>query len=214
MAVEMEGLEFQIEATSDEAIKGISALSSTFSKLKKVTKGGLGLGSSVKQLENLNKALDGFHSEKLENLGKALSGLSGMKSTIPSTIPKRITELGQSLQGLSDADIGKLERVGSALRNMSDLSTVKIPKVSVPSASVAPTVNGTTNAEAATSGVEQATSGVQKATSAVNGFKAAVNEISSVTGIAYPFRQIGQLNMARHKRSLSKKGCISLPWNV
>ena len=93
MAVEMEGLEFQIEATSDEAIKGISALSSTFSKLKKVTKGGLGLGSSVKQLENLNKALDGFHSEKLENLGKALSGLSGMKSTIPSTIPKRITEL-------------------------------------------------------------------------------------------------------------------------
>ena len=37
MAVEMEGLEFQIEATSDEAIKGISALSSTFSKLKKVT---------------------------------------------------------------------------------------------------------------------------------------------------------------------------------
>ena len=32
MAVEMEGLEFQIEATSDEAIKGISALSSTFSK--------------------------------------------------------------------------------------------------------------------------------------------------------------------------------------
>lgn len=192
MAVEMEGLEFQIEATSDEAIKGISALSSTFSKLKKVTKGGLGLGSSVKQLENLNKALDGFHSEKLENLGKALSGLSGMKSTIPSTIPKRITELGQSLQGLSDADIGKLERVGSALRNMSDLSTVKIPKVSVPSASVAPTVNGTTNAEAATSGVEQATSGVQKATSAVNGFKAAVNEISSVTGIAYPFRQIGQ----------------------
>ena len=192
MAVEMEGLEFQIEATSDEAIKGISALSSTFSKLKKVTKGGLGLGSSVKQLENLNKALDGFHSEKLENLGKALSGLSGMKSTIPSTIPKRITELGQSLQGLSDADIGKLERVGSALRNMSDLSTVKIPKVSVPSASVAPTVNGTTNAEAATSGVEQATSGVQKATSAVNGFKAAVNEISSVTGIAYPFKQIGQ----------------------
>lgn len=192
MAVEMEGLEFQIEATSDEAIKGISALSSTFSKLKKVTKGGLGLGSSVKQLENLNKALDGFHSEKLENLGKALSGLSGMKSTIPSTIPKRITELGQSLQGLSDADIGKLERVGSALRNMSDLSTVKIPKVTVPSAGVAPTMNGTTNAEAATSGVEQATSSVQKATSVVNGFKAAVNEISSVTGITYPFKQIGQ----------------------
>ena len=192
MAVEMEGLEFQIEATSDEAIKGISALSSTFSKLKKVTKGGLGLGSSVKQLENLNKALDGFHSEKLENLGKALSGLSGMKSTIPSTIPKRITELGQSLQGLSDADIGKLERVGSALRNMSDLSTVKIPKVTVPSAGVAPTMNGTTNAEAAASGVEQATSSVQKATSAVNGFKAAVNEISSVTGITYPFKQIGQ----------------------
>lgn len=182
MAVEMEGLEFQIEATSDEAIKGISALSSTFSKLKKVTKGGLGLGSSVKQLENLNKALDGFRSEKLENLGKALSGLSGMKSTIPSTIPKRITELGQSLQGLSDADIGKLERVGSALRNMSDLSTVKIPKVSVPSASVAPTVNGTTNAEAATSGVEQATSSVQETAHAVEQVTQKTGVLKSMLG--------------------------------
>ena len=39
MAVELEGLEFQIEAKSDEATKGVDALSSTFSKLKNTDKG-------------------------------------------------------------------------------------------------------------------------------------------------------------------------------
>ncbi len=69
MAVEMEGLEFQIETTTDNAVKGVEALTNTFRKFKTLTKGGLGLGSSVKQLEKLDKALSGFHTEKLESLG-------------------------------------------------------------------------------------------------------------------------------------------------
>ena len=43
MAVEMEGLEFQIETKADESAKGIDALVKSFEKLKGITKGGLGL---------------------------------------------------------------------------------------------------------------------------------------------------------------------------
>ena len=43
MAVEIEGLEFQIEAKSENAAKGVDALINSFNKLKAATKGGAGL---------------------------------------------------------------------------------------------------------------------------------------------------------------------------
>lgn len=42
MAVEIEGLEFQIEAKSENAAKGVDALINSFNKLKAATKGGAG----------------------------------------------------------------------------------------------------------------------------------------------------------------------------
>ena len=47
MAVEIEGLEFQIEAKSENAAKGVDALINSFNKLKAVTKGGAGLNLSL-----------------------------------------------------------------------------------------------------------------------------------------------------------------------
>ena len=76
MAVEMEGLEFQIETKADESAKGIDALVKSFEKLKGITKGGLGLSSSVKQLEKLDGVLKKFDTSKLEGLGKALESVS------------------------------------------------------------------------------------------------------------------------------------------
>lgn len=170
MAVELEGLEFQIEAKSEEGTKSIDTLAESLGKIKKAVKGGLGLGSSVKQLEKLNTALSGFHSEKLESLSKALGSLSGVKTSIPAAMPKRITELGQSLQNLNDADIDRLERVGNVLRNMGDLSNVRIPRVNVPTTGVAPTMTtlGNTATDAVDSGMEQATSSVQQTSAAVD----------------------------------------------
>ena len=169
MAIELEGLEFQIEAQADEGVKHIDTLAESLGKIKKAVKGGLGLGSSVKQLEKLNTALSGFHSEKLESLSKALGTLSGAKATIPVTLPKRITELGTSLQSLNDADIDRLERVSNVLHGMGDLSNVKIPKVNVPTTGVAPTMTtpGNSATDAVDSGVEQATSSVQETAHAV-----------------------------------------------
>lgn len=171
MAVELEGLEFQIEAKSEEGTKGIDALTASLGKLKQATKGGLGLNSKVKELNKLNEALKGFHSDKLESLGKALESLNGAgKSTISPTIPKRLNEIAQSLHEIGWSDIEKLEDLGKALRELQEVGDVKIPKVKVPSTGVAPTMNtpaGEASAEAATSGVEQATSSVQETAQAV-----------------------------------------------
>ncbi len=171
MAVELEGLEFQIEAKSEEGTKGVDALTASLGKLKQATKGGLGLNSKVKELNKLNEALKGFHSDKLESLGKALESLNGVgKSTISPTIPKRLNEIAQSLHEIGWSDIEKLEDLGKALRELQEVGDVKIPKVKVPSTGVAPTMNtpaGEASAEAATSGVEQATSSVQETAQAV-----------------------------------------------
>lgn len=171
MAVELEGLEFQIEAKSEEGTKGIDALTASLGKLKQAMKGGLGLNSKVKELNKLNEALKGFHSDKLESLGKALESLNGAgKSTISPTIPKRLNEIAQSLHEIGWSDIEKLEDLGKALRELQEVGDVKIPKVKVPSTGVAPTMNtpaGEASAEAATSGVEQATSSVQETAQAV-----------------------------------------------
>lgn len=190
MAIELEGLEFQIEAQSDEGVKHIDSLAESLGKIKKAVKGGLGLNSSVKQLENLNKALSGFHSEKLESMSKALSSLNGMKSSIPATLPKRITELGTSLQNLKDEDIDRLERVGNVLRGMGDLSNVKIPKVNVPTTGVAPTMTtpGNSATDAVDSGMEQATSSVQQTTAAVDQAARKTNFLKSIlSGIGGAF---------------------------
>ena len=196
MAVELEGLEFQIEAKSEEGTKGIDALTASLGKLKQATKGGLGLNSKVKELNKLNEALKGFHSDKLESLGKALESLNGVgKSTISPTIPKRLNEIRQALDNITLGDIKRLEDLGKALRELQEVGDVKIPKVKVPSTGVAPTMNppaGEASAEAATSGVEQATSSVQEANSALRGFKGIAREVAGITGIAYPFNQLKQ----------------------
>lgn len=183
MAVELEGLEFQIEAKSEEGTKGIDALTASLGKLKQATKGGLGLNSKVKELNKLNEALKEFHTDKLESLGKALASLNGLgKTQISSTIPKRLNEIAQSLHEIGLSDIERLEDLGKALRDLQEVGDVKIPKVTVPSAGVAPTMNGTTNAEAATSGVEQATSSVQETAHAVEQVTQKTGVLKSMLG--------------------------------
>lgn len=183
MAVELEGLEFQIEAKSEEGTKGIDALTASLGKLKQATKGGLGLNSKVKELNKLNEALKGFHTDKLESLGKALASLNGLgKTQISSTIPKRLNEIAQSLHEIGLSDIERLEDLGKALRDLQEVGDVKIPKVTVPSAGVAPTMNGTTNAEAATSGVEKATSSVQETAHAVEQVTQKTGVLKSILG--------------------------------
>ena len=84
MAVELEGLEFQIEAKSTNASKGIDALVASFTKLKGAV-GGKGLGAISAKLDSINKAINESGAGKLESLANALNTLNSVK--ISSTIP-------------------------------------------------------------------------------------------------------------------------------
>lgn len=70
MSVEIEGLEFQVEAKSDKGADGIDKLANSFKNLKSAIKGGTNLNGSIKQLEKLNQALSGLHTDKLKALVK------------------------------------------------------------------------------------------------------------------------------------------------
>ena len=117
MAVEIEGLEFQIEAKSENAAKGVDALINSFNKLKAATKGGAGLNNISKKLDAISNAkLSMSGIEKIEDLTKSLNSLSNVK--ISSTISKRITEIGASLDGLNLSGVEKVEALSTALQNM------------------------------------------------------------------------------------------------
>ena len=105
MAVDMEGLEFQIQANSDGAVKSVDALANSLGRLKNATKGLQGLSNASDKLGKLNQALAGFHTDTLEKLGNALSAMNGAK--ISSTIPKRIAEIATASKSLSDEDVDR-----------------------------------------------------------------------------------------------------------
>nr|DAE65297.1 MAG TPA: minor tail protein [Caudoviricetes sp.] len=185
MSIEMEGLEFQIETKAEEGVKGVDALTASLGKLKAATKGGLGLGSSVKQLEKLNKALSGFHTEKLESLGRALESVSKLGEVkISGSIAKQLGGIADVMDRITLADIERLEDMGKALRDLGDLSNIKIPKVTVPKNGVVPgatsTTPGTIPVSPATSGVEQVAPGVQQAGQAVEQVTAKTNVLKRV----------------------------------
>ena len=191
MSVEMEGLEFQIETTAEEGVKGVDALRKSLSKLKSVTKGGLGLSANVKELQSLNKALSGFHIEKLHKSLKAIGEMGNVK--ISSNIATQPGNIVDVMERITLADVERLEDMTKALRELSELSNVKIPKVTVPNSGVAPVVTGTettTNTTPAASGVEQVGATAQAAAQKVGFFKTAMSEVGAIIGVTYPLKQV------------------------
>ena len=135
MAIELEGLEFQIEAKSDSASKGVDSLVSSFERLKKALSGTGNLDKTTKQLEALDKAAANFHTDKLESMGKALQSLNGLGNIkISAAIPKRINDIAQAANNLDDSALDRLERLGNALQAISAAGNVNIsvPSVQTP----------------------------------------------------------------------------------
>ena len=192
MAIELEGLEFQIEAKAEDGTKGIEGLTKNLRKLRTALSKGWGENSSVKQIEGLSKALQGFQPDKVKSMCDSLQSLKECK--ISSTLPKQISAIGNSLKDITLMDVERVEDLGKALRELQDIGNVRIPKVSVPNNIVPTTTPGaspTTPATPANSPVEQTESKMQEATGAAHRFSAALKEVNAVLGITYPFKQLG-----------------------
>lgn len=194
MAVEIEGLEFQIEAKSENATKGVDALINSFNKLKATTKGGAGLNNISKKLDAISNAkLSMSGIEKIEDLTKSLNSLSNVK--ISSTISKRITEIGASLDSLDWSGVEKVEALSTALQNMQGIQIPNMRNITgnqtaTPTGTAAPAdPAGATNAgaaaTAATSGITQYTSQITAAATQTRGFLGVLQGVGGVFSRAF-----------------------------
>lgn len=194
MAVEIEGLEFQIEAKSENAAKGVDALINSFNKLKVATKGGAGLNNISKKLDAISNAkLSMSGIEKIEDLTKSLNSLSNVK--ISSTISKRITEIGASLDSLDWSGVEKVEALSTALQNMQGIQIPNMRNIignqtATPTGTAAPAdPAGATNAgaaaTAATSGITQYTSQITAAATQTRGFLGVLQGVGGVFSRAF-----------------------------
>lgn len=126
MAVDIDSLQIEIEATSSDAAAKIDALAAALSNLKSVAKGGAGLTTTTKQLRALSEAaklINGtnLNSQKIQQFASAMNSLSSIQkaSGLSSTINalKKLPEISNSLD---NADLGKfaaqMNQVVSAMR--------------------------------------------------------------------------------------------------
>ena len=212
MAVEIEGLEFQIQSDSDKAAKGVDALADSFEKLKKSLKGNAGLNGVGKKLEAINSAKDKLTGmEKLESLAKALNQLNAVK--ISPTISKRLTDIGSAINTITPAAVQNVSNLATALQRMQGLqvpnlrgltggnrtsSTNSAPASAPTGASAA---GAGTAATAATSGMTQYTQSVTGANTATNGFMNTLRNLGGVFSRA--FSALGGATLKGLKGSLN-----------
>lgn len=123
MSTTIESLELRIQSDSTSAVKGIEALSASLSKLKSVTKGGVGLNSVANQVRNLDTALrglDGSAVSKIDRLMNSLSALSRVK--VSSSIANQLKSIEGATTSLKTADFSNIERLSLGLASLASVS--------------------------------------------------------------------------------------------
>lgn len=126
MAVDIDSLQIEIEATSGDAASKIDQLATALTNLKSAAKGGAGLTTTTKQLQALSNAaklINGtnLNSQKIQQFASAMNSLSNIQkaSGLSSTINalKKLPDISSSLE---KADLGKfaqqMNQVAAAMR--------------------------------------------------------------------------------------------------
>lgn len=188
MAIELEGLEFQIEAESTNANKSIDTLVNSFNKLKNATKSLKGLEDTTGKFGKLNSALAGFHVDKIEKLSNSLQSLSSVgKIKISPDIAERISDIASACKQLNSNDLAHLEKLGNALKSISG-AKIKTPKVKAETEDTKAAPSD--NMVAATSDISQASSQVQQFSGNLSGAIGQANLLKSVlSGIGGAFKK-------------------------
>lgn len=124
MAVDIDSLQIEIEATSSDAAAKIDALATALTNLKAVAKGGAGLTTVSKQMQALASAAASLNNTgigKLRKIAPALNSLSSIQksSGLNSTV-NALKKLPEISTALNKADLGKfaqqMNQVASAMR--------------------------------------------------------------------------------------------------
>lgn len=128
--VEIQGLEFQIQEDSAQAVDGLENLSATLERLKTATSGGVsGLNTTAKQLQKLNTALSGLSGsgEKLTSLANGLKALGEVGNVrVSSSIANQLTSLGTALNNIKWTDGDKIVTLANGLKPLSELGKANL----------------------------------------------------------------------------------------
>lgn len=123
--VEIQGLEFQIQATSGDAEKALNSLTNTLNRLKTATSGGVsGLSrvtTKLAELKNAVNGLDGGKAAAIESLAKGLQSLTTV-GKISSSLANQVTKIASATTALNLNDPAKLEQFATALGKMAMLN--------------------------------------------------------------------------------------------
>ena len=116
MAVDIDSLQIEIEATSSDAASKIDQLATALTNLKSAAKGGAGLTTTTKQLQALSNAaklINGtnLNSQKIQQFASAMNSLSAIQkaSGLNSTI-NALKKLPEISTALDKADLGKFAK--------------------------------------------------------------------------------------------------------
>lgn len=120
---ELEGLQFQISASSDDASKHLNSLADSLGRLKTAVS-----GIGVSKLKNIagaigevNDASSKGNGDNLTKIAEAVNKLAGVR--ISSTIATQIRKISESLRSLTEEDISRISSLGAALNNLAPALT-------------------------------------------------------------------------------------------
>lgn len=126
MAVDIDSLQIEIEATSSDAASKIEQLATALSNLKSAAKGGAGLTTTTKQLQAISNAAKlinrtNINSKRIQRFAAAMNSLStiqkasGLASTINSL--KKLPEISAALDGTKlEKFASQMNQVATAIR--------------------------------------------------------------------------------------------------
>lgn len=125
MSVTIEQLELEIQSKSTQAVSGIDALTTSLSKLKNALRGGSGLNTVAKQVNDLDNAVNNMDVSQTSKVDKMVASLEKLKSLngikLSSSLSNQLKSLGEaaySLVGVSFAPLRELEASLSPLASM------------------------------------------------------------------------------------------------
>lgn len=123
MSIELDSLEIQVKSSAGQAVSGIDALGASLERLKKITKGGVGLTTVKNQLEKVNSALSGLKIDagKIGALANGLNQLSQVqKASGLSSVANALSKITKITESLDEQQLSsfaaQMQRVADAVR--------------------------------------------------------------------------------------------------
>ena len=128
---EIDSLQIQISVDSKQATSGVETLIRTLDKLKKVERS-FASSKTAKVINDITKAVKNApQSEKIKCISELAKALKKLPETVhfPSNLGSEIKNLNDSLNNLTDKNIGKLKDLSSGLKILSKGETRVKPSV-------------------------------------------------------------------------------------